>query len=111
MMTSPYARALALSFVAPAVALLPVVMPPRMQGLSPADVAALHARSDSSLESLRAGRVDAPAPFAALERAELAAAQQRSTSLDGLRGGAAPSDHEWTWLLLGAGIVLLIILL
>jgi len=100
-----------LTFIAPAAAVLPLVMPPQTQRLSPSDVAVLQARFDPSLGSLRAGRVDAPAPFGALERAELGAAQQRSPSLAALRGGFAPTDHEWTWLALGAGIVLLIILL
>lgn len=101
----------ALTFIAPAAALLPLMMPPQAQGLSPAEAAALQARFDPSLESLRAGRVDAPAPFAANERAELGAAQQQSTSLAAMRGGAAPTDQQWTWIAIGGLIVLLIVLL
>ncbi len=111
-MTMPLStRAFALTFIAPAAALLPVVLPPQATGLSPVEVVALHAQFDPSLGSLRAGRVDAPASFGAHERAELSAAQQHSTSLDALRAGSAPSDHELTWLLIGAAIVLLIVLL
>jgi hypothetical protein len=104
-------RTLALTFVAPAAALLPTLLPPTAEGLSSLDAIALHARYDPELGSLRAGSVDAPAPFGALERSELATAQQESSSLDALRAGSAPSDHEWKWLAVGAAIVLLIVLL
>ncbi len=104
-------RTFALTFIAPAAALLPIVMPPRATALSPVEIVALQSQFDPSLGSLRAGRVDAPASFGAHERAELSAAQQHSTSLAAMRAGAAPSDHEWTWLLIGAAIVLLIVLL
>lgn len=104
-------RALALFFLAPAAAALTLVMPSVPQGLSSAESVALHARFDPSLGSLRAGRVDAPAPLQAPERAQLASAQQDSASLEALRAGAGPSDHEWKWLAIGAGIVVLIILL
>lgn len=100
-------RTLALTLIAPAAALLP----PRTQPLAPAEAVALHARFDPSLGSLRAGRVAAPAPFGASERAELVVAEQNSTSLDALRGGAEPTDNEWTWLAIGAGLILLIILI
>jgi len=79
--------------------------------LPPASALALHASFDPSLGSLRAGRVDAPAAFAAHERSELAAAQARSQVLDALRAGFEPSDNEWKWLAIGAGVVLLIILI
>lgn len=111
MRTSLCIRALALAFVAPAAAALTLVSPPMLQGLSPAESVALHARFDPSLGSLRAGRMDAPAPLEAFERAQLATAQQDSGSLEALRAGSAPSDHEWKWLAIGAGIVVLIILL
>ena len=104
-------RVLALAFVAPAAALVPVVMPPRALLPCHTEGAALHARFDPSLETLRAGRVDVPAPLRATERADLGVAQQHSTALASLRAGFEPSEHEWTWLAIGAGIVLLIILI
>ena len=104
-------HALAFTFIAPAAALLPVVMSPHTQALSQSDVAALHARFDPSLAELRGGRVDAPASFATSERAEFAAAQQQSTALPAMRAGAEPTQNEWTWLALGAIVVLLIILI
>ncbi|MCE9595314.1 MAG: hypothetical protein K8S98_14090 [Planctomycetes bacterium] len=99
-------RIVALTLVAPAVG-----MSAHTQRISPADAAALHASSDASLGSLRAGRVDAPAPFQANERAELAAAAQHGTALAALRAGVEPTHNEWTWLAIGAGIVLLIVLI
>jgi hypothetical protein len=104
-------RVLAFAFIAPVAALVPGVMPPRAQVTSHAEAAALHARFDPSLDALRAGRVDVPAPLRAIERAELGAAQQHSTCLAALRAGFEPSEHEWTWLAIGACIVLLIILI
>ena len=104
-------RTFALTFIAPAVALVPAVMPARTQALSPIETAALQASFDPSLGALRAGRVDAPASFGAHERTQLGAAQQHSVSLAALRGGFEPSNNEWTWLAIGAGIVLLIVLL
>lgn len=111
MMTMLSTRAFTLTFIAPAAALLPVVMPPRTQALSTTEVAALHASFDPSLGSLRAGRVDVSAPLGAHERAELNAAQQQSPSLDAMRAGSEPTDHEWHWLAIGAAIVLLIVLI
>jgi hypothetical protein len=104
-------RAFALTVIAPATALLPIAMSHRVQGLSNTDVVALHASFDPSLAALRAGRVEAPAPLATHARAELCAAQQHTTSLATLRAGDGPSDNEWKWLAIGAGVVLLIILL
>jgi hypothetical protein len=79
--------------------------------LSPASIATLHASFDPSLGALRAGRVEAPASFSAQERSELAAAQQRSPTLDALRAGFEPTDNEWKWFAIGGAIILLIILL
>ena len=100
---------LALSLLGPAAA-RPFTPPPR-QALLPADVAAMQARFDPSLESLRAGRVEVPAPLGALELAELSAAQQNDISLAAQRAGFAPTSNEWTWLAVGAGIVLLVLLI
>jgi hypothetical protein len=101
----------ALTYIAPAAVLLPVAMPQRTQGLSPVEVAAMHARFDPSLGSLRAGRVDAPALLGGHERTALVAAQQQGDSLATLRGGFEMSDNNWKWLAIGAGVVLLILLL
>jgi len=81
------------------------------QSQAPADVVALRARFDPSLESLRAGSVVAPTALGDHERTELAAAQQRTTTLDALRAGDGPTNDEWTWIAIGAAIVLLIILI
>lgn len=105
------ARTLAFTFLAPTAALLPVLLPPRTGGLSPAEAGALNARFAPSLGALRAGAVDAPAPFTAHERSELSRAQENSVALDTLRGGYAPSSEQWTWILVGAVVVLLIVLL
>jgi hypothetical protein len=101
----------ALTLIAPAAAWLPVSMPLRVHGPSPVEVAAMHAAFDPSLGSLRAGRTDAPALFATSERTELAFSQHHSPSLAALRAGFEPTDNEWKWLAIGAGVVLLIFLL
>ncbi len=102
---------LALNVAALAGPSLPIVMPSNARGLAPADAIALHARFDPSLGALRAGRVDAPGPFGADERAQLATAQRNSTTLAALRGGSSPTDHEWKWLAIGGVIVLLLVVI
>jgi hypothetical protein len=104
-------RTFALTFLAPVAALFPVVMPTQSTALSPVEIVALQTRFDPSLGSLRAGRVDAPGAFGTVERDELRAAQQRSASLAGLRAGSGPTNDQWTWIAIGAVIVLLIVLL
>ncbi len=99
MLLLPIASNLLLAFLAPAAA------------LSPADSAALQASFDPSLGALRAGRVDAPAALGMHERAELAAAQDHSRPLGALRGGFEPTDNEWKWLAIGAGAVLILVLI
>ena len=71
----------------------------------------MHARFDPGLESQRAGRAETPARLGELELAELGTAQQNSPSLADRRAGFAPSDSEWTWIAIGAGIVLLLVLI
>jgi hypothetical protein len=102
---------LALTYIAPAAVLLPAATPLRTQGPSPVEAAAIHARFDPSLGSLRAGRVEAPVQLGGSERTALVAAQQHGTSLAALRAGFEPSNDEWKWLAIGAGIVVLIVLL
>jgi hypothetical protein len=111
MITSLYTRALLYTLIAPTVALVSAATSPRMGALQPAEAAALQAGYDSSLESLRAGSLDAPAPFSAAERADLAAAQQNSPALAEMRGGAVMTDHELTWLAVGALIVILVLVI
>lgn len=74
-------------------------------------VAAMLAKADPQLELLRAGQTIAPRAIDAGARAELLAANASATDLLDLRAGFAPSNNEWTWLAIGAGIVLLIVLL
>lgn len=105
MLITTFASQLILTCVAPA------TMPVQAQALSGVEIAALQASFDPSLGALRAGRVDAPAAIGAQERSELAAAQERSPSLDALRAGFEPTDNEWKWLAIGGAIVLLIILI
>jgi len=112
MMTTLATRVLGLALVTPSAALLPAVLPSqRAPALEPAERAALHARFDPTLGSLRAGIVDVRASFGPYERAELTAAQARDTSLAALRAGSEPTSEQWTWIAIGAAIVLLIILL
>ena len=98
-------RVLALALIAPAVG---AAIPP--QQLSPSAAVAVQGSVEPGLGAMRAGRAEAPSPLGAQERAELAAAEQQATDLATLRAGEL-SDKEWTWLAIGAGIVLLIVLL
>jgi hypothetical protein len=88
---------------------------------APAAVASSHAATpsavvrqvppcDASLELLRAGRVEAPLTIASEERTALRTAETCSLDLADLRAGEL-TDHEWTLILIGAAIVLLIVLL
>lgn len=104
-------RALAFSLLAPLVAVAPAMLPARTTVLAPAAIVALQAHADPSLGALRAGGVNAPAAFDAQERLVLEAAQARSHALAALRAGAEPTNNEWKWLAIGAGIVLLVILI
>ncbi len=99
-------RLLSLALLAPLPALLPLAQP-----LTSLDRVALHASADPSLGALRAGRADAPAAVAASERSALARAERSSPSLGALRAGFEPTNNEWTWLAIGAGIVLLAVIL
>jgi hypothetical protein len=109
MFLSTGTKIVALALAAPAVSLLPAATPAR--ALSLAQSTALHASFDPSLGTLRAGRVDAPRALDASTRAGLASAQHASQPLAALRAGFEMSDNDWKWIALGAGIVLLIVLL
>lgn len=111
MMTAVCTNALALLVLGPIAAWSPSAGPSRTQGLSPADAAALQAAFDPSLESLRAGRMETAAPLGALELAQLSSAQQNSAALEDMRGGFAPTEQQWTWIAIGAAVVLLIVLI
>ena len=111
MTTTSFTRTASLTILAPAVTLLPLLLPPRAQSFTPEEAAALHSRFEPALGALRAGRVDGPAVLGAHERSVISAAQAQSPSLSAMRAGFSPTDHELTWLLVGAAIVLLIVLL
>lgn len=65
-----------------------------------------------ALGALRAGQLASPASLAASERDALRAASERAPQLGELRAGVdGPSDNEWTWIGIGAAVVLLIVLL
>ncbi len=100
-------RALALSLIAPATG---IHVASRLSAPTATEVAAFRASAEPGLASMRAGRVAVPGSLADGERAELRAAQDESRSLGAMRGGEI-SDQQLTWLLLGAAIVLLIVLL
>ena len=74
------------------------------------EIVTLRGYNDPSLESMRAGHVAASAPLSADERAELAAAQRDSSSLADLRAGEL-TEKEWTWIAIGAAVLLLILLI
>lgn len=65
----------------------------------------------ATLGALRAGTATTPRALGASERTKLAMAEQRSGELALLRGGSEPSNNEWRWLAIGAGLVLLIVLI
>ncbi len=79
--------------------------------LSGDEVAALRAGARTELGLLRAGQREAPHACEAGLRASLRAAASAHPELAALRAGAGPTNNEWTWLAIGAGIVLLIVLL
>lgn len=111
MTKSTLRSAFILSVIAPSAALLSTTVSAQPQGLRSIDVAALEARFDPSLATMRAGLVATPATLAPHERDRLGAAQDQSSTLADMRAGAAPTDKEWGWIAIGAAVVLLIILL
>ncbi len=104
-------RVLALSLIAPAAGLLPSSTHAAPIAMASAEAAALHARFDPSLGSMRAGRVDTSPALSVGERARLEAASQQAPSLAALRAGDGPTEQQWTWIAVGAVVVLLIILI
>lgn len=105
---------LTLSLLLPATAPLAVTTTSGAHGLTPGEAAALLLRVEqgpTTLEALRAGGASAPESLRAGERSALAVAESQSASLAALRGGFEPSNNEWKWLAIGAGVVLLIILI
>lgn len=99
------------ALIAPLIALTPAWNANQARPLSPQDAAALQALSVPDLGSLRAGRVEAPASFSAAERAELEAAQQSSPALADLRAGRGINNDALPWVILGAALVVLILVL
>jgi hypothetical protein len=100
-------RSLVFLLAAPAVALIPA----QGASLSPTQSVALHASFDPSLGSMRAGRAAAAHGLDAGTRAGLHRAQAQAGSLASMRAGFEMSDNEWKWLAIGAGVVVLIVLL
>ncbi|MBK7878261.1 MAG: hypothetical protein IPJ77_21610 [Planctomycetes bacterium] len=87
------------------------------RGFTTAERAVLQARCEPEIASvdrlaaMRAGSASTPRALDASERTALTAAERSSDTLVALRGGSEPSNNEWRWLAIGAGIVLLIVLL
>jgi hypothetical protein len=102
--------ALTILSLAPATTVLTAAAVNGAKPLTPIEAAALSG-GGADLGSMRAGGADSPTLLGASERDELRAAATQASFLGDLRAGAMPTDHEWTWLLIGAGVVLLIILL
>jgi len=98
-----YAPLFALSLFAPAVAASPLAT-------TPCTVTRQVPPCDASLELLRAGRVEAPVTIASEERTALRTAETSSLDLADLRAGEL-TDHEWTLILIGAAIVLVLVLI
>jgi hypothetical protein len=111
MLLTPFHRVVALTLIAPSIALLPALSPTHVRSISPVESAALQASFDPQLGSLRAGRADAPAPFSSNERASLRAAQNDSDALSAMRGGGGPTREEWTWIAVGTGVLILVLIL
>ncbi len=111
MTTSLLARPLTCALIAPLIALTPAWGQPQARPLSPQESASLAALCAPNLDVLRAGRVEAPAPFSASERADLEAAQQTGAALAERRAGRGIDDDAWPWIAVGAAIVVLILVL
>jgi hypothetical protein len=77
---------------------------------TPFDAQALRAHCDQALEGLRAGRTQAPTLLEPRERAVLQHAHLASTDLAGLRA-AGLSNDEWTYVAVGALVVIVLILI
>jgi hypothetical protein len=111
MMTPLCTHVLGLTLVlAPATVAPSVATTLRSSASCTTEIVTLRGYGDPRLESMRAGHVGAPAPLSAGERAELATAQLNSPSLAELRGGDL-TEKEWTWIAIGAVILLLIVLI
>lgn len=111
MATTLSTRPLLCALAAPLLALTPAWNANPSRALAPQDAAALQSLSAPQLGALRAGRVEAPAPFSASELAELDAAQQSSAALADLRAGRGIDDDAWPWIIVGAAIVVLLVVL
>jgi hypothetical protein len=76
----------------------------------PFDGQALRAHCDQTLEGLRAGRTQAPTLLEPGERAVLQHAHLAGADLAGLRA-AGLSNEQWTWVAVGALVVIVLILI
>jgi len=111
MITNNFTPVWTFSLLAPLAVALPRATPPQPGAFDAAEVAQLAPHVDTALGALRAGSSLPSAPLAELERDALACADQRNADLYALRAGLELSNNEWKWLAIGAGIVLLIVLL
>lgn len=111
MTTSLPAQPLTCALLAPLIALTPALGEIHARPLSPQESASLAALCAPNLDVLRAGRVEAPAPFSAAERADLEAAQQTGAALAERRAGRGINEDAWPWIVVGAAIVVLILVL
>lgn len=78
--------------------------------ITPFDAQALRALDAPSLEGLRAGRAQAPALLEHGERAALQQAHVAGADLAEMRA-AGLSNREWTWVAVGALVVIILILI
>jgi hypothetical protein len=101
------ATLLALALIPPAAAAHPLSAP---SGATRGEASVLREHGDASLESLRAGRTATTMAIPADERAALRSAESGSADLLEMRAGEF-TEREWTLVLVGALVVLLIILI
>ncbi len=97
---------LSLSLLAPAA---PDVVGGLRRAHAPFVATALRAHCDTGLEGLRAGSTQRPALLASGERAALQQAQSRSADLAHLRA-AGLTNEQWTWVAVGALVVIVLLL-
>lgn len=88
----------------------PAVFTGPMRATAPFDAQALRAHCDQELEGLRAGRARAPARLERGERAALQQAHLAGADLADLRA-AGLSNEQWTWVAVGALVVIVLILI
>jgi hypothetical protein len=101
------AALMSIPLLAPAV---PTALTRPTRTTSAFDAQALAAHSDQALEGLRAGGTRAPALLEPGERASLERAHLAGADLAELRA-AGLSNEQWTWVAVGALVVIIVILI